>query len=253
MSGPAILFVDDEPGVLRAMQRLFRKRSVAVLTASGGAEALDLLERQPVDVVVSDQRMAGMSGTDFLKEVRARYPDTVRCILSGYAEMESVVAAINDGNVYRFIAKPWDDAEIQDILAHCLAVAAGLAEDRRARASLQDRATALEEESAQLAELFALQQSLLKSSRDVLDQLPIAVTALDAQGRMIYTNRRFASEFGHLPGAVLGQCAGEPWASAAGESDGGDTELKIEQTVHSAKVTEIEIGGHRHTLIAMTP
>ena len=253
MTEATILFVDDEAGVLHALKRLLRKHSATILTAPGGAEGLDLMERHSVNVVVSDQRMPDMLGTEFLKEVRARYPDTVRCILSGYAEMESVVAAINDGNVYRFIGKPWDDAEIKNILSDCLSASEGLAEDRRAQVSLHNRATALEDESAQLTELFELQGSLLKSSRDVLNQLPIAIAALDAHGRIIYTNRRFANDFGHLPGAVLGQFAGETWASAANDNIIGDIEFTVEETLHNAQIEHVEIAGHVHTLIAISP
>ncbi|MGY8796937.1 MAG: PAS domain-containing protein [Woeseiales bacterium] len=197
--------------------------------------------------------MPEMCGTDFLKEVRARHPDTVRCILSGYAEMDSIVAAINDGNVLRFIAKPWDDVEIINVVSECLSVAEGVAEDLRDRESLENRATALEEESEQFEELFKLQETLLKSSRDVLDQLPIAVAALDAQGRMIYTNRRFATDFCHLPGATLGQFAGEPWASAVNDNTVGERALAVDETLHEAQIEQLEIGGQKHTLIAMSP
>lgn len=253
MTKPTILFVDDDTSVLRSLKRLFRKDGIDVLTASSGAEGLRLLEQHHVNVVVSDQRMPGMCGTDFLKEVRTRHAETVRCILSGYAEMESVVAAINDGNVYRFIAKPWDDTEIRKILGDCLSAAERLVEERRARVSLESRATALEEQSAQLSELFTLQESLLKSSRDVLDRLPVAVAALDACGRMIYTNRRFTNEFGHLPGATLGQPAGDPWADAANDNFIGNTEITVDDTSHIAQVEQIEIAGHMHTIIALSP
>jgi response regulator RpfG family c-di-GMP phosphodiesterase len=197
--------------------------------------------------------MPGMRGTDFLKEVRTHYPDTVRCILSGYAEMNSVVAAINDGNVYRFISKPWDDLEIKTILNECVGVANKSIEDNQVRISLKNRATALEKKSAQFAELLELKNSLLKSSRDVLEHLPVPVVALDAQGRMIYTNQRFSSEFGHLSGTVLGQYAGEPWARAVNDNIIGDAEFIINNEVYNAQIEQINIGGYQHTLIAMSP
>jgi response regulator RpfG family c-di-GMP phosphodiesterase len=170
MSKPIVLFVDDETSVLRAMNRLFRKENVIILTAPSGAEGLELLDQHSISVVVSDQRMKKMCGTDFLKETRACYPDTVRCILSGYAEMDSVIAAINDGNVYRFISKPWDDTEIVATVNECLTVAASKAKERRDRASLEIRATALEAESVQFAELIELQKTLLNSSQKLLTQ-----------------------------------------------------------------------------------
>ncbi|MFK7885357.1 MAG: response regulator [Gammaproteobacteria bacterium] len=253
MTKPNILFVDDEAAVLRAMSRIFRKADVNVLTANSAAEGLDVLRQHTVSVIISDQRMPGMCGTDFLKEVRSDYPDTVRCILSGYAEMESVVAAINDGHVYRFMAKPWDDDEIRKAIADCLRTAQGLAQERQKQISLQKKASALEDKSAQLTELFDLQESLLQSSRVVLDQLPVGVAAIDAQGRMIYTNRLFANEFGHLPGVALGQTAGEPWVGAANDKITGQTKLTVNQTSRLAQINRVEIGGQVHTLIAMSP
>ena len=119
MNKPIVLFVDDETSVLRALNRLFRKENVTIMTAPSAAEGLKLLDQHSISVVVTDQRMTEMCGTDFLKNVRASYPDTVRCILSGYAEMDSVIAAINDGNVYRFIYKPWDDTEIIGAVNEC--------------------------------------------------------------------------------------------------------------------------------------
>ncbi|WP_297819902.1 response regulator [uncultured Paraglaciecola sp.] len=165
MNKPIVLFVDDETSVLRALNRLFRKENVTIMTAPSAAEGLKLLDQHSISVVVTDQRMTEMCGTDFLKNVRASYPDTVRCILSGYAEMDSVIAAINDGNVYRFIYKPWDDTEIIGAVNECLTVAMSKAKERSDRASLENRATVLEEESVKFAELIELQQTLLNSSR----------------------------------------------------------------------------------------
>jgi len=253
MSDQTILFVDDELGVLRALKRLLRKESVTVMTASNANEGLNILAQNVVGVVVSDQRMPAMCGTDFLKQVKAMYPHTVRCILSGYAEMDSVVAAINDGYVYRFIAKPWDDTELVAIITECLTLANEIAKGHRDRISLENKATELEAKSAQFSEQLELQESLLKSSRDVLDQLPVAVAALDGHGRMIYANRRFTSDFGHLPGATLGQFAGEPWASATNDNMVGEKQLKIDQKLHGAQIDRVRIGGHLHTLIAMSP
>lgn len=253
MTLPNVLFVDDEQGVLNSIKRLFRKENLKVLTASCAEDGLAVLEQHRVNVVISDQRMPGMSGTDFLKKVRLLYPDTVRCILSGYAEMHCVVAAVNDGNVYRFIGKPWDETELKEAVNECLLLAHDLAEQRRARASLESRASELEERSARYSELIELQESLLKSSRDVLDQLPVAVAALDDQGRMIYTNRRFANDYGHLPGTVLGQVAGEPWVSAVDDNFVGNRDLRIDDTSHSAHIDRISIGGNLHALITMSP
>jgi putative nucleotidyltransferase with HDIG domain len=113
MSDHTILFVDDEVNILKALKRLTRHEPWTVLCASRGAEALETLERSPAQVVVSDQRMPEMSGVDMLQAVRDRYPDVVRMMLTGYTEMNVAVDAINRGEIYRLITKPWNDEELK--------------------------------------------------------------------------------------------------------------------------------------------
>lgn len=108
-----VLCVDDEPGILSALKRVLRAEDCQVLQATGGTEALQLMETHTVDVVVSDMRMPGMDGAAFLGHVRARWPDTARILLTGYADMNATIAAINDGQIYRYIHKPWDEAELR--------------------------------------------------------------------------------------------------------------------------------------------
>jgi putative nucleotidyltransferase with HDIG domain len=111
-----VLFVDDEVNILKALQRLLRNEPMTVLTASRPQEAMDLLERTPAQVVVSDQRMPDMSGVDLLAGIRERHPDMVRMMLTGYTEMNIAVEAINRGEIYRLITKPWNDDELKATL-----------------------------------------------------------------------------------------------------------------------------------------
>ncbi|TWI70191.1 PAS domain S-box-containing protein/diguanylate cyclase (GGDEF)-like protein [Pseudoduganella lurida] len=128
---PTLLLVDDEPGVLRALERAFRRESYQVLLAHSAAEALELLALHDVQVVVSDQRMPEMSGTDFLARARELYPDTVRIILSGYADHASIKDAINRGAIYQFLSKPWDDEELRQVVRAAFAQACHHAAPRR--------------------------------------------------------------------------------------------------------------------------
>lgn len=104
-----LLLVDDEQNVLNALRRLLRREGYRILTASSGTEALELLALHPVQVIVSDQRMPGMSGVEFLSKVKDLYPETVRMSLSGYSEISTVTDAINKGAIWKYITKPWDD------------------------------------------------------------------------------------------------------------------------------------------------
>lgn len=109
-----ILLVDDEPNVLSALRRLLARDGYRILTADSGTRALELLATHPVKVIISDQRMPHMTGTDFLRRVKDLHPDTVRIVLSGYADQESVTRAINEGAIYRFLQKPWDDDRLRE-------------------------------------------------------------------------------------------------------------------------------------------
>jgi diguanylate cyclase (GGDEF)-like protein len=108
-----LLLLDDEENVLRSLARLFRRDGYQILTASSVREAFDLLASQAVQVIVSDQRMADLDGTEFLTRVRDLYPDTIRMVLSGYTDLETITDAINRGAIYRFLTKPWDDDELR--------------------------------------------------------------------------------------------------------------------------------------------
>ena len=104
--------VDDEPNILTALRRLFRPAGYRVLVANSGAEGLQMLEREPVDLVISDMRMPEMDGARFLALVRERWPEVIRILLTGYADIASTIEAINKGQIYRYIAKPWDGADM---------------------------------------------------------------------------------------------------------------------------------------------
>ena len=111
-----VLFVDDEVNILKALKRLLRQDDMSVLCAAGAHEAFELLEQNPAQVVVTDQRMPDMCGVDLLSSVRERWPDVVRMMLTGYTEMGVAVEAINRGEIYRLITKPWNDDELRATL-----------------------------------------------------------------------------------------------------------------------------------------
>ncbi len=109
-----ILFVDDEENILKALKRLFLAEDYEVLTANSGKEALELIAggAQP-EVIISDQRMPQMSGVEFLAQAREKLPDSIRIILTGYADINAAMGSINEGGVYRYIVKPWDDEDLK--------------------------------------------------------------------------------------------------------------------------------------------
>jgi CheY-like chemotaxis protein len=112
LTNRTLLLVDDEPGILSSLRRLFRREGYTILTAGSGMEGLKLLASNPVDVIISDARMPEMDGAEFLGKARAIYPDAVRMMLSGYTDLEAVTTAVNRGELFSFLTKPWDDASL---------------------------------------------------------------------------------------------------------------------------------------------
>ncbi len=109
----SILLVDDEKNVIASLKRSLFDESYRIVAAGDGEEGLDLLRGERVKVVVSDEHMPGMSGADFLAEVRKRYPDIIRTMLTGHAGLDTTMNAVNRGEIYRFFTKPWNDYEIK--------------------------------------------------------------------------------------------------------------------------------------------
>jgi len=147
---PILLCVDDEPNILSSLRRLFRGKGFQVRIAEGGKAGLALLETETVDLVISDMRMPEMDGAQFLEQVRARWPDTLRLLLTGYSDITSIIDAINRGEIYRYITKPWDDNDIVLIVRQAL--------ERKALELEKKRLEALA--IAQHEELLALNASL---------------------------------------------------------------------------------------------
>jgi len=116
-----VLLVDDEPNVLNALRRSLRGRGFEIQTATSGDEALSLMQREPVDAIVCDMRMPGMSGAQVLKQSLDIAPDAVRVLLTGYADIGSTVSAVNEGEIFRYLSKPWDDAFLLQVLRDGLA------------------------------------------------------------------------------------------------------------------------------------
>lgn len=131
----SILVVDDEERILNALKSLFRKR-YHVFTTTNGNQALDFMKRHKIQVVISDQRMPIMPGVELLRQAREISPSTVRILLTGYSDLASIVGSINDGEVYRFISKPWNNQELEQTIAEAVTIAKELADAPATNATL---------------------------------------------------------------------------------------------------------------------
>ena len=147
-----VLFVDDEAGVLSAMRRIFMEENYRLFTAASGAEALTVMEENEVQLIVSDHRMPGMTGAELLKTVKERWPQVIRIMLTGHADVNSVMGAVKDGAVYKFITKPWND------------------DDLRLTVSLALQQYVLMQENQNLRELTRSQQQRIKNYASLFDE-----------------------------------------------------------------------------------
>lgn len=199
MPVPTILCVDDEPNILASLRRLFRPAGYRILSADSGHAGLQLLATESVDLVISDMRMPEMDGVRFLEQVRARWPDTVRLLLTGHADVGAIIDAINRGEIYRYITKPWDDNDIVLLVRHAL--------ERRALEREKQRLEALalrqnEELKALNASLEARVEARTAELKSALDALVVANGKLKAN---FITSIRVFSQLidlraGHLGG-----------------------------------------------------
>ena len=166
-----ILFVDDEPQILTAIKRAFRRNKEYILFfADSGPEGLETLKEEDIDLVVSDMRMPEMTGDVFLKEVRENYPTVQRILLTGHADLESTINAINNGGIYRFIPKPWEDEDLKQAIDEALTLKR-LQAERDALMELTKRQNAkLYQMKLDLEKKVVSQNSELQQTSDMLDE-----------------------------------------------------------------------------------
>lgn len=214
MSQPTrILCVDDEKNVLRSLERIFLDDDYDILTAQSGEEGLELLETaEEVQVVISDYRMPGMNGVDFLREVFKLRPESIRIVLSGYADTAAVVAAINEGKIYKFIPKPWNDDELRFTVAKAIEAFTIQRQNWQLAEELRLKNDELKELNGQLERLvekrtaeLVLQNRALVQARNVLENLPVGVLGIATDGTVVQVNREAAELLGIPPEHLLGE------------------------------------------------
>lgn len=126
----SILLVDDEPEILFSLRGLLRK-DFEVHTAESGVEAIEILKRQPIHIIMTDQRMPGMTGVQLLHRVQGEHPQAIRIVFTGYADIKAVIDAVNQGHIYRYVTKPWDPDELIGVLRQACAAYDHLIERQR--------------------------------------------------------------------------------------------------------------------------
>jgi DNA-binding NtrC family response regulator len=134
-----ILLVDDESNVLSALKRALFDEPLEITSVTSAEEALEIMKDEPFKVVISDERMLGMQGSEFLGLVRASYPDTIRMMLTGHATLEAAMKAVNEGEIYRFFSKPWNDHDLKFAIRSAIEKYDLEAENRRLLATIRQK------------------------------------------------------------------------------------------------------------------
>lgn len=192
-----LLLVDDEENILASLRRLFRKDGYRVLCATSGQEGLSILAHEPaIDVIMSDQRMPQMTGTAFLRQARLLSPNSIRIVLSGYTDLESVTEAINEGAVYKFLTKPWDDEILRLSIREALQHKWAMDENRMLQSMLMEVNTEFSTSIERLAgELESIRQRniVLETVFHTLDE-PLLIVS--AGGALVEANQAAQRLFG---------------------------------------------------------
>lgn len=234
-----LLLVDDEENILSALARLLRRDGYTILRAASGAAGLEILSQHTVGVIISDQRMPEMTGVEFLSRAREMAPDTVRIVLSGYTDLNSVTDAVNRGAIFKFLAKPWDDEQLRVQVGEAFRYHEMAQENLRLNQQLQ----------SVNAELSALNKSLeqrvedktrelrlnihaLQVSQAVLEELPLAVLGIGDDGLIAVANRvaheLFSGSHDYLVGQLLTDVLPDSVAGLCDVITGaGDREISV--------------------------
>lgn len=212
-----LLLVDDEDNITSALVRLLRRDGYTILRANGGKAGLELLAQHKVGVIISDQRMPEMTGVEFLSKVKELYPDTVRIVLSGYTELNSVTDAINRGAIYKFLTKPWEDELLRANVEEAFRYHEMKMENVRLSQELHQANEKLLEINRDLEQRVEKKTrevmrnlDVLRVSQEILEHLPVAVIGIGEDGMIAIANhtaRQLLAGAGKPP--LLGEMAND--------------------------------------------
>ena len=245
---PYILCVDDEPGIVRAIRRILKPEPVNVLIAASGPEGLEILRKQPVSLILTDYRMPEMNGIEFLEQAAPLCPDAFRMILTGYAEAHVLVEAVNRGQIYKILYKPFQEEDIK------LTVRSGLehhARNRENRALLEE----LGQRNKQLAILnqklktglegtkadLTISSTALGMAQQLLNEIPAAVIGIEPSGQIVFANRLANVWFTPQTALRIASLVGAWTTDVLPESIQEHLKKMIADPLMKAKITRLQV------------
>lgn len=207
-----VLCVDDEVNILNALKRLLRKEPYRLITCTSGEEALNQLAQNEVHIVISDQRMPKMNGTDFLRKVKEHYPHIIRIILTGYTDVDTITQSINQGHIYKFFLKPWNDQhlmlEIRQAIEQYELIEANkqlhemTAEQNEELKMINEN---LEHIVAERTRSLEQQNEALQLSHAILEDLPVPIIGVSSELMIVLVNQSAQKHFGKENPISLGE------------------------------------------------
>lgn len=263
-----ILCVDDERNVLKALRRLFMDEDYEVIIAESGEEGLEILaEQEDVCLVMSDYRMPQMNGVEFLHKVYERWPDTLRVVLSGYADTAAVVEAINQGQIYKFIPKPWNDEELLTSIKTALEHQALQRENSLLSRDLQQKNDELqaindnlEAQVIRRTEALEIRNQVLQVAQRILDVLPVAVFGIDPENLIVHCNDLARDLFPYEGIGPLGNDRSNVFSAEINQlldQSGGDSRphgrIELHGQSYRAEVRRLHETQSRGTVLTLIP
>lgn len=202
-----LLIIDDELEITKSLERQFR-RKYNVFTTTNAIEGLEIMEKEHIQVVLSDQRMPGMTGVDFFSKIKDKYPDALKLILTGYADIEAVIGAINEGQVFRYVTKPWNPDELDAIIKEAFEKHELITSNRLILRKLQDlninledkikkRTAELEEMNETLSELNIENNKSIEMIDGIFNSIPGLIYLYDENGKLIKWNKKHETMTGY--------------------------------------------------------
>jgi FixJ family two-component response regulator len=199
-----ILIVDDEEHVLSSLKRLLHRDGYRILTALSAEEGYKLLSENDVQLVISDQRMPGESGTEFLGKIRVDFPDIIRTIISGYTGVDSITESINKGHIYKFFYKPWDENNLRLEIKQCLEQYELMRKNRELNDLIVKKNEELEIINDELVSIntnlesivqertkdLEIQNKALELFRAIIEDMPLPVIGISSDGMIVMRNKK---------------------------------------------------------------
>lgn len=204
LENKSVLCVDGEVNVLNAIKRLLRKEPYHVFYSDNSLDALEILKNESINLVICDYQMPEMNGVELLEKARELQPDAVRVILSGYAEIHAVIESINQGEVYRFIAKPWEDEDLKQSIVKCLEQYDLLQQNKLLTEELKQKNLELERANKKLEQTVEFRTNTLQNTQNIVEQIPVPILGIGDDGVIVMSNMSYAQHFAEILPSPIG-------------------------------------------------